>query len=148
MATPVKLEKKEVKYLSKDFSNFKDSLIEFSKTYFPNTFNDFNESDPGMMFIEMVAYVGDVLSYYIDDRFKESLLSYAEEIENVFEIAQSLGYKPKLATPSSTKIDLFQTIPAIGSGDTIRPDYRYAMKVLMVLYLECKKILILQIQVL
>jgi len=130
MATPAKSEKKEVKYLSKDFSNFKDSLIDFSKTYFPNTFNDFNESDPGMMFIEMAAYVGDVLSYYIDDRFKESLLSYAEEIENVFEIAQSLGYKPKLATPSSTKVDLFQTVPAIGSGDTIRPDYRYAMKVL------------------
>ena len=42
MATAAKLEKKEVKYLSKDFSNFKDSLIEFSKTYFPNTFNDFN----------------------------------------------------------------------------------------------------------
>ena len=82
MATPAKSEKKEVKYLSKDFSNFKDSLIDFSKTYFPNTFNDFNESDPGMMFIEMAAYVGDVLSYYIDDRFKESLLSYAEEIEN------------------------------------------------------------------
>ena len=42
---------KEVKYLNKDFSAFRDGLIEFAKTYFPNTYNDFNESDPGMMFI-------------------------------------------------------------------------------------------------
>jgi len=130
MAEAAKVEKKEVRYLNKDFSTFKDNLIDFAKTYFPNTYNDFNESDPGTMFIEMASYVGDVLSYYIDDRFKESLLSYAEETENVFEIAQSLGYKPKLATPSSTKIDFFQTIPSTGTGDNVRPDYRYAMKVL------------------
>ena len=35
---------KDVKYLNKDFSAFRDGLIEFAKTYFPNTYNDFNES--------------------------------------------------------------------------------------------------------
>ena len=65
---------KDVKYLNKDFSAFRDGLIEFAKTYFPNTYNDFNESDPGMMFIEMASYVGDTLSYYMDEQFKESLL--------------------------------------------------------------------------
>ena len=82
---------RDVKYLNKDFSSFRDSLIEFSKTYFPNTYNDFNESDPGMMFIEMASYVGDVLSYYIDEQFKESLLSFAEEKKTIYEIAQGYG---------------------------------------------------------
>ena len=77
MAQVVK--QKEVKYLNKDFNSFKAALIEHAKTYFPDSYNDFNESSPGMMFIEMAAYVGDVLSYYIDSQFKESLLAYAEE---------------------------------------------------------------------
>ena len=129
MASAAKLQKKDVKYLGRDFSAFRENLIEFAKTYFPNTYNDFNESDPGMMFIEMASYVGDVLSYYVDDRFKESLLSYAEELDNVFEIAQSLGYRPKLATPSSTIVDVFQTVPATGTGDDVKPDMRYAVSV-------------------
>ena len=71
--------KKEVRYLTKDFGDFRQNLIDFAKIYFPNEYNDFNESSPGMMFIEMASYVGDVLSYYIDKQFKENLLAYAEE---------------------------------------------------------------------
>ena len=51
---------KEIKYLNKDVAGFRNDLIEFSKQYFPNTYNDFNESSPGMMFIEMASYA---LSY-------------------------------------------------------------------------------------
>jgi len=116
---------KQVNYLNKDFSDFRDNLIEFAKQYFPNTYNDFNESSPGMMFIEMAAYVGDVLSYYIDSQFRESLLAYAEEKRNVYNIAQSFGYKPKTTTPATTILDVFQTIPALNE----KPDYRYALNV-------------------
>ena len=70
---------KEVKYLNKDFSQIRSNLMEFAKQYYPNTHKDFNESSPGMMFIEMAAYVGDVMSYYVDSQFKESLLGYSEE---------------------------------------------------------------------
>ena len=70
---------KEVKYLGKDFASLRNNLIDFARIYFPNSYNDFNESSPGMMFIEMAAYVGDVLSYYVDSQFKESLLAFAEE---------------------------------------------------------------------
>ena len=103
---------KDVKYLNKDFSSFRDSLIEFAKTYFPNTYNDFNESDPGMMFIEMASYVGDTLSYYMDEQFKESMLSFAEEKKTIYEIAQGYGYKPRQASPASVTLDVFQTVPA------------------------------------
>ena len=76
---PIKDVSKEVKYLNKDFEGFRNDLIEYAKTYFPTTYTDFNESSPGMMFIEMAAYIGDVLSYYVDSQFKESILAYAEE---------------------------------------------------------------------
>ena len=116
---------KQVNYLNKDFSDFRDSLIEFAKVYFPNTYNDFNESSPGMMFIEMAAYVGDVLSYYIDSQFRESLLAYAEEKRNVYNVAQSFGYKPKVSSPASAVLDVFQIVPSLNE----KPDYRYATNV-------------------
>ena len=126
---PVKDIKKEVRYLNKDFATFRNDLIEFSKVYFPDTYSDFNESSPGMMFIEMASYVGDVLSYYIDNQFKESLLAYAEERKTIYEIVQSLGYKPKLAAPSVTKADVFQIVSATGTGDAVQPDMTYALTI-------------------
>lgn len=117
---------KEIKYLNRDFSQFRNNLINFAKNYFPNTYNDFNESDPGMMFIEMASYVGDVLSYYIDRQLKESLLPYAEEKSNIYAIAQSLGYKPKIAIPAAAEVSVFQLLPAQGS--TVKsPNWDYAL---------------------
>jgi hypothetical protein len=116
---------KSVNYLNKDFNDFRNNLIEFAKVYFPNTYNDFNEASPGMMFIEMAAYVGDVLSYYIDSSFRESLLAYAEEKRNIYNIAQSFGYKPKVTSAASTVLDVFQTVPALNQ----EPDFRYALNI-------------------
>ena len=125
--------KKEVKYLNKDFSSFKSNLIEFAKTYFPQDYNDFNESSPGMMFIEMASYVGDVLSYYIDNQFKESLMAFAQEKRTVYNMAQSFGYKPKVASPAIASVDMFHTVPALTSGTginyTTQADLRYALNV-------------------
>ncbi len=124
---------KEVKYLNKDFSSLKSNLIEFAKVYFPNNYNDFNEASPGMMFIEMASYVGDVLSYYVDNQFKESLLAYAEEKKTVYNMAQALGYTPRQATPATAILDIFQTVPAKSSGTgasyTTAPDLSYALNI-------------------
>ena len=120
---------KEVRYLNKDFSQFRNNLIEFSKQYFPNTYQDFNESSPGMMFIEMASYVGDVMSYYVDSQFKESLLGYSEELRTLYAMAQSFGYKPRLSAPSSTKLEFFQLVPATGEGNNVAPDYNYALNI-------------------
>ena len=121
-----KLQPKQVNYLNKNFNNFKSDLVEYAKAYFPNSYADFNEASPGMMFIEMASYVGDVLSFYIDEQFRESLLAYAEEKKTIYDIAQSYGYKPTISTPSTTKLDFFQTVPATGVGDNAKPDYDYA----------------------
>tara|TARA_B100000287_G_scaffold210475_1_gene198649 strand:+ start:1418 stop:3397 length:1980 start_codon:yes stop_codon:yes gene_type:complete len=119
--------RKEIRYLNKDFSSFRNSLMDFAKVYFPNTYNDFNESSPGMMFIEMAAYVGDVLSYYVDSQFKEMMLGYAEERKNVIALAQSFGYTPKTSVGASTNVDVFSVVPSIGSGDSWGPDLRYGI---------------------
>ncbi len=121
--------KKDVKYLNKDFSQFRQNLISFAKNYFPDTYNDFNESSPGMMFIEMASYVGDVLSYYTDQSFRESMLSSAQENSNVLALSQLFGYKPKLNSPAKTMLDVFQLVIASGSGDNARPDLNYALSI-------------------
>jgi len=121
------MSKKEIRYLNKDFQTFREQLINFAKIYYPNTYKNFNESSVGMMFIELSSYIGDVLSYYIDNSLKESLLLYAEENENIYAIAQSLGYKPSISVPSIVDLDVYQILPAIGSGVNTVPDYKYAL---------------------
>ena len=125
----MELVKKDIKYLNKDFGQFRQNLINFAKNYFPDTYSDFNETSPGMMFIEMASYVGDVLSFYSDQSFKESLLSSAQEDSNVLQMAQLFGFKSKLNSPSNCMIDIFQLVPSIGSGTNSLPDYRYALNV-------------------
>jgi len=123
--TNKKVVKKEVSYLGRDFSSIRQNLIEFAKTYFPNQYNDFNESSPGMMFIEMASYVGDVLNYYVDNQYRETLLNYAEEKKNVYNIAQSYGYKPKTAVPATVELEVTQIVPAKESA-TDEADLDYA----------------------
>ncbi len=119
--------KKDINYLSGDFASFRQNLINFSKIYFPNTYNDFNESDPGMMYIEQASVVGDVLTYYLNTQLREMIFSYAEERRNIINISQSpLGYKPPTSITSVVDMDIFQLIPASGS-DAV-PDYRYTMR--------------------
>lgn len=121
--------KKDVSYINKDFGQFRKNLIDFTKQYFPTTYTDFNESSPGMIFIEMAAYVGDVLSYYADTNLKESLLEQASERSNIFDISKALGYNPKNIVPAHVMLDVYQLLPAIGSGTSVAPDYNYAVSI-------------------
>jgi hypothetical protein len=125
----MELKKRDVSYLGKDFGQFRKNLIDFTKQYFPQTYTDFNESSPGMLFLELSAYVGDVLSYYADTNLKESLLEQATERANVYDLARALGYKPKNAIPAYVDLDVFQLVPAISSGSNTRPDFNYALSI-------------------
>ena len=124
--TNQKVEKREVQYLGREFSDIRSNLIEFAKSYFPKSYNDFNEASPGMMFIEMAAYVGDVLSFYVDNQYRESLLHAAEEKKNIYKIAQSFGYEPKLSSPSTAICDFSVEVPALQVGETYQPNLDYA----------------------
>jgi hypothetical protein len=120
---------KDIKYLNTDFAGFRENLIEFSKTYFPKTYNDFNETSPGMMFIELSSYIGDVLSYYVDDTFKESLMPFAEDEKSIIALAQFLGYKPKVTSPALTTLSVYQLLPSIGTGANNKPDERFCLRI-------------------
>jgi len=127
--TNKKVVKKEVNYLGRDFANIRNNLIEFAKSYFPNQYNDFNEASPGMMFVEMASYVGDVLNYYVDNQFRETLLQHAEERKNIYEIAQSFGYKPKLSCPATVKLTFTIDVPAKLVSGNYFPNLDYAITI-------------------
>jgi hypothetical protein len=120
---------RDIKYLNKDFASFRQNLIEYAKTYFPKTYSDFNESSPGMMFIEMASYLGDVLSYYTDDSLKESMMLYAEDKSNVIALANYLGYKPKVTSPALVDLSIYQLVPSTGTGVNNVPDSNYFLRI-------------------
>ena len=119
----------DIKYINRDFSDFRQRLIEYSKTYFPNTYNDFSPSSPGMMFMEQSAYVGDVLSFYLDNQIQENFIQYSQQTNNIYELAYMFGYKPKTTTAAQVSIDFYQQIPALTSGSITSPDYSYALNI-------------------
>ena len=122
--------KRDIKYINRDFTSLKNSLVDYTKTYFPNTYNDFTPSSPGMMFMEMAAYVGDVMSFYVDNQFQETFIQYARQTQNLYDLAYMMGYKPKASTAATTELDIYQQVPAItnGAGESI-PDFTYALQI-------------------
>ena len=120
---------RNINYVGKDFATLKQNLIDYTKTYFPNTYSDFNEASPGMVFIEQAAAIGDVLSFYQDTQLKESMLVHASERKNVVALAQAMGYKPKISTPAVTTLTVYQLVPSIGSGENNKPDETYCIRI-------------------
>ena len=121
---------RNIKYLNKDFADFRSALVDYSKTYFPTTYTDFTEASPGMMFMEMASYIGDVLSFYQDNQIQETFTQYARRFENLFDLAYVMGYKPQVTGVATTDLDFYQTVPALLSGPNIfQPDYNYALLV-------------------
>ena len=122
--------KRDIKYINRDFTSLKNSLVDYTKTYFPNTYNDFTPSSPGMMFMEMAAYVGDVMSFYVDNQFQETFIQYARQTQNLYDLAYMMGYKPKATTAATTELDIYQQVPATtnGAGESI-PDFTYALQI-------------------
>ena len=118
---------KNIKYINKDFNEFRASLIDYSKTYFPTTYNDFSPASPGMMFMEMAAYVGDVLSFYLDNQVQENYLQFARQSNNLFELAYMFGYKPNVTGIANTTVDFYQQVPSKLSGSTYIPDFDYTL---------------------
>jgi len=121
-----KLER-DIRYIDRDFNTIRESLIQYSKTYFPNIFNDFSETSTGMLFMEMAAYVGDVLSFYLDNQIQETFIQKARQTTNLYALAYSLGYVPKVTTTATTMISFYQQLPAILSGSVYVPDYDYSL---------------------
>jgi hypothetical protein len=119
---------RDIKYVNKDFADLRSALINYSKTYFPTTYTDFSEASPGMMFMEMASYIGDVLTFYQDNQFQETFTQYARKFENLFDLAYVMGYKPQVTGVATVDLDFYQTVPASTLAPNLyQPDYRYSL---------------------
>ena len=121
--------RKDIKYINKEFTELRNQLINYSKTYFPTTYTDFSNTSPGMMFIEQAAYVGDVLSFYLDNQIQENFLQYSRQQSNIFDMAYMYGYKPKVTGLSTVIVDIYQQVPSKLVNNEYVPDYDYALYV-------------------
>ena len=112
-----------IKYTARDFESIKNSLVEYARRYYPDTFKDFNEASFGALMLDTVAYVGDIMSFYLDYQANESFLDTAIEYKNIAKLAKQLGYKYE-STPSSTgEVAFHVLIPANTAGTA--PDEAY-----------------------
>jgi len=116
---------RDIKYTGRDFTDLRSELIEYAKNYFPNTYNDFTPTSPGMMFIEMAAYVGDILSFYQDMQLQETYLQYAKDPVNLFNLAYMMGYRPKITTAAEATIEVSQVVGAVAG----QPDWTEALQI-------------------
>jgi hypothetical protein len=114
-------QKRDIKYLNRNFDSFRGQLIEFAKNYFPDSYNDFSPTSPGMMFIEMASYVGDVLSFYQDTQIQESFVQYAQNPANLYNMAYMMGYRPRTTSAARVNIQVSQIVPGIGDPEV--PDF-------------------------
>jgi hypothetical protein len=122
-------ENRDIKYVNKDFGELRNALIEYTKTYFPSTYNDFSPSSPGMLFLEMSAYVGDVMSFYLDNQIQENFIQFTRQQNNLYTLAYMLGYKPKVTGVATVDIDIYQQVPSILSNGVYIPDYTYTVQI-------------------
>jgi len=105
-----------ISYTSRDFESIKKDLLNYVKVYYPDTYKDFNDSSFGALMIDLVAYVGDILSYYVDYQVNESFIETSLQQNNVLKIAKQLGYKLP-GYPSSTGIcSFYVAVPAQSNG--------------------------------
>jgi len=117
---------RDIKYINREFDDFRSQLVEFSKTYFPDTYNDFSPTSPGTMFMEMAAYVGDVLAFYQDAQLQETFLTHAKDPKNLFNLAYMMGYRPKTTGVSEAIVTITQKVGVLGD---YTPDFTEAAKI-------------------
>ena len=117
----------KIQYTDKDFSNLRGQLVELAKNYFPDTYNDFSPTSPGMMFMEMSAYVGDILSFYQDSQIQETFLQYAQDPSNLYSMAYMMGYKPRVTSAATVDVEVTQRVAATGSN--YLPNFNQAVKI-------------------
>ena len=112
-----------IKYTSREFDSIKNDLIEHAKRYYPDSFQDFNESGVGSLLLDTVAYVGDILSFYTDFQANESFLPTALEFDNILKLGKQMGYKFR-GNPNAYGIASFFIVVPVSTAGT-GPDTRY-----------------------
>lgn len=112
-----------IKYTARDFDSIKKELVEYAKKYYPDNYKDFSEASFGALMTDLVAYTGDILSFYLDYQANESFLLNSIEKKNVLLNARALGYKGQVAASSTGFIQLYIKVPVNTATDGPDMDY-------------------------
>ena len=112
-----------IDYTARDFTSIRSALVEHAKRYYPDTFQDFNESGFGSLMVDSVAYVGDILSLYLDYQANENYIETAMEEENILKIGKQMGFKGFSPGQATGLVEVYIEIPASADGS---PDLNYA----------------------
>ena len=133
MASNLKKQRKkevDLNYLNKDFNSFQNDLRDFARVHYSDKIQDFSESGLGGLFVDMAAYVGDVLSFYLDHQFNELDIRTAVESDNIARIAKNSGLKLSGASPAIVEVEFYCRVPAKLSNGLFIPDPLYLFKIL------------------
>lgn len=112
-----------INYTSRDYSSIREDLVSYAKRYYPDTFKDFSEASFGSLMLDTVAYVGDIMSFYLDYQTNESFIDTAVEYDNVLRLAKQMGYKYQGSKSTTGMVSFYAIIPANSTG--LGPDNRY-----------------------
>lgn len=119
----MKSKKVPIQYTARDFETIKQELVRHAKKYYPDSFQDFNEAGFGSLMLDTVAYVGDMLSFYLDYQVNESFIETANDQENIIRLARQFGYKHKNTSSSTGYASFYIFVPSLPDGTG--PDPRY-----------------------
>jgi hypothetical protein len=105
-------QKRQRNYLARDFDSFRSEFVQYAKTYFPDKIQDFSEASVGGMLLDLVAYIGDSTSFYLDHQFNELSLDTAVERGNIERLVRLAGVKIKGAAPAFCDVDFTFSVDA------------------------------------
>lgn len=108
-------------YLAKDFDAFRAQLLQYATLYYPDRIQDFSETSLGGVFLDLAAYAGDVMSFYLDHQYSELDPSTAVETPNIEKLIRSSGVAIVGSSPSMADVTIYIEVPAISIDDALVP---------------------------
>jgi hypothetical protein len=110
---------KQISYTVRDFENIRQELINYTKTYYPNLVQNFNDAAIFSVLMDLNAAVTDNLHYHIDRSLQETVLQYAQERSSIYNIARTYGLKIPGVRPSVALCEFSITVPALGDAEDL-----------------------------
>lgn len=98
-------------YLARDFNGFRTVLLEYARQYYPDRIQDFSEASLGGLFLDMAAYIGDNMSFYLDHQYNELNSETVIETKNAETIIRNAGVPIVGSSPSLVYVDFYIEVP-------------------------------------
>lgn len=112
---------KKINYTEREFEGIRQELINYTKQYYPELVQNFNDASIFSVLMDLNAAVADNLNYQIDRSVQETVLQYAQQRSSIYNIARTYGLKIPGYRPSVAVVDISIVVPPLGDSE----DYRY-----------------------